>query len=77
MAMAEGVKEGLLVRSVISGMRPGVAFSIELFKDNAGVIAVTANPLSSGKSKHSDVRWHFIRDLVNTKPITVTHVESG
>ena len=32
------------------------------------------NPLSSVKSEHIDVRWLFIRDLVKTKMITVTHI---
>ena len=30
------------------------------------------NVLSSGKSKHIDVRWHFIRDLVKTKALSIS-----
>ena len=63
--MAVGFMEGLFVRSVLSFMQPGVAFPVEMFEDNEGDIAVAENPLSSGKSKRIDVRWHFIR--ISTK----------
>ena len=53
-----------------------IVFPIDLFEDNEGAIAVEEDPLHSGKSKHIDVRRHFIRNLVKTKTITVTHVES-
>ena len=32
------------------------------------------NPLSSGRSKHIDVRWHFTRELVEKKELKVVHV---
>ena len=35
------------------------------------------NSLRSSKSKHINVWWYIIRDLVKTKAIIVMHVESG
>ena len=69
-AMAKGVDKGLLVRPVLSFMQPRVTFPIELFEDNEGAIAGAENHLSSSKSKHIDVRWVFIWDLVNAKANT-------
>ena len=71
--MAEGVKDEVFGRPVLSFIRPRVAFPIELFEGNEGAIARANNPLSSGKS----VRWYLIMNLVKTKAISVTHVESG
>ena len=34
------------------------------------------NPLSSGRNKYIDVRWHFIRELVEKKELKVVHVAS-
>ena len=34
------------------------------------------NPVSLGRSKHIDVRWHFIRELVEKKELKVVHVAS-
>ena len=75
-AMAEGVKEELFVRRFRLCLQQGVTFPIELFEDNEGDIAVAENPISSGKIKHINVRWHFIRDFVKTKAIALVHRES-
>ena len=74
-ALAEGVKEGMFVRSVMSFMQPNV-YEITLMEDNEGAKAMAENPLSSGRSKHIDVRWHFTRELVEKKELKVVHVAS-
>ena len=45
-----------------------------MFVDNDGAIALTSNPLSSARTKHIDVRFHFIRELVRSKTISVEYV---
>ena len=47
-----------------------------LMEDNEGAKAIAENPLSSDRNKHIDVRWHFIRKLVEKKELKVVHVES-
>ena len=42
--------------------------------DNEGVIELAANPLSSARTKHIDVRFHFIRELFRTGTIAVEHI---
>ena len=56
-------------------MQPNV-YEITLMQDNEGVKAMTENPLSSGRNKPIDVRWHFIRGLVGKKELKVVHVAS-
>ena len=51
-------------------------FKIELLEDNEGLKATAENPLSSGRSKHIDVRWHFLRDLVESGDAKIVHVAS-
>ena len=74
-ALAEGVKAGMFVRSVMSFMQPSV-YEISLIEDNEGAKAMAENPLSSGRSKHIDARWQFIRELVEKKELKVVHVAS-
>ena len=74
-ALAEGAKEGMFVRSVMYFMQPNV-YEITLMEDNEGAKAMAENPLSSGRSKHIGVRWHFIRELVEKKELKVVHVAS-
>ena len=45
----------MFVRFVMSFMQPNV-YKITLMEDNEGANALAENPLSSGRSKHIDVR---------------------
>ena len=47
-------------------MEPNVN-EIILMEDNDGAKAMADNPLSLGRSKHMDVRWNFIRELVERR----------
>ena len=51
-------------------------YKISLMEDNEGAKAMAKNPLSSGRSKHIDVRWPFIRKLVETKELKVVYGSS-
>ncbi|CAB1120751.1 unnamed protein product [Ectocarpus sp. CCAP 1310/34] len=63
-AAGEGVKEALLVRAVLSFAAPETSgSSIQVLEDNQGAIALVQNPLSSGRTKHINVRFHLIRGL--------------
>ncbi|CAB1109760.1 unnamed protein product [Ectocarpus sp. CCAP 1310/34] len=45
-----------------------------VLEDNQGAIALVQNPLSSGRTKHIDVRFHFIRGLFGSGDISVKFV---
>ena len=49
---------------------------INVLEGNEGAIALAENPLSSGRSKHIDVRHHFLANLTEEGMIEVTHVPS-
>ena len=74
-ALGDGVKEGLFVKAVSSFIVPSLSEkSIKVLVDNEGAINLAANPLSSARTKHIDVRFHFIRELVRTGTIAVEHI---
>ncbi|CAB1096361.1 unnamed protein product [Ectocarpus sp. CCAP 1310/34] len=71
----EDVKEALFVRAVLSFVTPETSgSSIQVLEDNQGAIALVQNPLSSGRTKHIDVRFHFIRGLFSSGDISVKSV---
>ncbi|WJX73238.1 hypothetical protein P8452_57046 [Trifolium repens] len=47
---------------------------ITLYCDNLSVIYISKNPVQHSKTKHIDIRHHFIRDLVESKVVTLEHV---
>ena len=42
-----------------------------IFEDNQGTIALAYNPVSRQRSKHIDIRYHFIREVLNKGYITL------
>jgi len=44
--------------------------------DNIGAIKLTNNPRISDKSKHIDIAYHYVRDLVENGIINLLHVPS-
>ncbi|KAK2436692.1 secreted RxLR effector protein [Trifolium repens] len=47
---------------------------ITLYCDNLSAINISKNPVQHSKTKHIDIRHHFIRDLVENKVVTLEHV---
>lgn len=47
---------------------------VTLFIDNKSAIDLAKNPVFHGRSKHIDVRFHFIRECIENGDIVVKHV---
>jgi len=47
-----------------------------LMCDNSSTIKLSRNPIMHGRSKHIDVRFHFLRDLTRDKIIELVHCGS-
>ena len=77
-AMADAVKDALFVRDVLGFLVPGKGDKcITVREDNEGAISLVNNPLSSSRSRHIDVRYHFLREKARDKDITVKHVRTA
>uniref|UniRef100_M1A7P8 Copia-type reverse transcriptase n=1 Tax=Solanum tuberosum TaxID=4113 RepID=M1A7P8_SOLTU len=48
----------------------------KIFFDSKSAIALTKNSIFHGHSKHIDIKWHFIRDLVQDKEIMVEYCKT-
>ncbi|CAB1104016.1 unnamed protein product [Ectocarpus sp. CCAP 1310/34] len=56
------------------GVKEALGSSIQVLEDNQGAIALVQNPLGSGRTKHIEVRFHFIRGLFRSGDISVKFV---
>ncbi|XP_050886339.1 uncharacterized protein LOC127091693 [Lathyrus oleraceus] len=45
-----------------------------LYYNNLSAINISKNPIQHRRTKHIDIRYHFIRDLVEDKIVTLEHV---
>ena len=50
---------------------------VELLVDNKSAISLAKNPVHHDRSKHIDIRYHFIRDCVENGKIGVNYVPTG
>ncbi|XP_074374211.1 secreted RxLR effector protein 161-like [Apium graveolens] len=62
------------VLSQITEIKPG---PVVLYIDNRSAIDLAKNPIFHGRSKHIDVRYHFIRDCVEQGLIVIKHVKTS
>lgn len=53
------------MKRVLSKLEYNGSKSPVIFCHNNSTIKLSKNPVMHGKSKHIDVRFHFLRDLVN------------
>ena len=75
-AMAQGAKTALFTKAVLDFLQPELANkTIDLFEDNQEAIAIAGNPITGGRTKHTDVRYHFIRELVEGKVLNIQYTE--
>jgi len=44
---------------------------INVYTDNMGAVALSDNPVFHNQSKHIDIKWHFIWDLIWSKSSTL------
>jgi hypothetical protein len=47
---------------------------LTLYCDNLSAINISKNPIQHSRTKHIDIRHHFIRDLVEEKVVTLEHL---
>lgn len=47
-----------------------------MFCDNLSAINISRNPVQHSRTKHIDIRHHFLRDLVDAKTILIEHIET-
>ena len=75
-AVSESAKEAVWLRGMLGelGYRQG---RTQLNGDNQGSIALANKPAIHSRTKHIDIRYHLIRELIENKTISLGYVESA
>lgn len=73
MAFSDACKEALFIRSFLCDLLSQKC-KILLLNDNQSAQKLTTNNMFHGRTKHIDVRHHFIRDTIKNNLITVNYL---
>lgn len=74
MAANAAACQGIWLRNVLSQITDAEVSPVVLYVDNKSAIDLAKNPVFHGRSKHIDIRYHFIRDCVERGEVIIRHV---
>jgi hypothetical protein len=74
-AMGSAIRETLWLRQLAKEVGLGSDI-ITVYADNQSAIKLTKNPVSSMRSKHIDVVYHFARERVMRKDVKVVYLKT-
>jgi len=76
MAATEAAKQGIWLSNLLVELTRKKQKAVTLYVDNNSAIALMRNPVFHGKSKHIDIKYHFIRERVEAGQIKVERVNT-
>ena len=75
-ALCHGTKEAVWLHRFLNELKYGDCKFIKIFVDNQVSIKLAKNSEYDKRTKHIDVRFHFIRDMVDSNLLEVEYIES-
>lgn len=76
MAATAAACQSIWLRNVLSQVMDECMGPVILYIDNKSAIDLAKNPVFHGRSKHIDIRYHFIRECVERGEIVIKHISS-
>lgn len=76
MAATSAACQGIWLRNVLAQITGESIGPVTLCIDNRSAIDLAKNPVFHGRSKHIDIRFHFIRECVERGEVILKHVPS-
>ncbi|KAM7488108.1 hypothetical protein LguiB_025592 [Lonicera macranthoides] len=72
-AAASCACQALWLRRMLKNLRHAQGKATVVYCDSNSAIKLSKNPVMHGRSKHIDVRFHFLRDLTKDEVVKMTH----
>lgn len=74
--LATTTQESMYLTQLLNGMDNKVYSCTKIHGDNQGAIALSKNPVNRQRSKHIDVKYHFIRNALSEGKIDIVYCPS-
>lgn len=75
-ALTEATKEGLWLKKLLKDFNQHIKYPILMYQDNTSCIKMLTSDKVNNRTKHIDVRYHFVKNLVKEKQFNVIHCPS-
>ena len=75
-ALFHAASEAVFLRQLLSEFQKAPAQTVLIYGDNVGSITLAKHPAYHRKSRHINIKFHFIRRYVSNKNITLAYIPS-
>ena len=75
-SLVEATKEAIHLRDLLQDLSVEVQKPIEIFVDNQACIALSKQSIHNGKTKHFELKHHFIRGLVERGELELKYLQT-
>ena len=75
MSLVSAIQEGKYLASLLFEIT-GLRLTCYLYCDNQGTIALAKNPIKQQRTKHVDIKYHFIRDEIAKGAVCMSYIPS-
>ena len=76
MALSLAAQESIWMHQIIFELKRETAKPMTIYEDNQAAICLSKKPQYHGQSKHIDIKYHFIRDIVKNGAIEVKYCKT-
>lgn len=72
-ALSDAAKEAIYISRFLSEIGLSSLSKVTMYNDNQGAANLAANPVFHSRSKHIDIRCHFIREVLSNHPVSLIY----
>ena len=72
-ALSESCKEAVWLQNLLSDLHNCTNEPILIYEDNQSALCISKSNKGHGKTKHIQVKYHYIRDMINCNKVTVEY----
>ena len=77
MASADATRQAIWLQLLLADLDHKLKHPLPILNDNNAAILLSKNPVHHDRSKHIDMRYHFLRDKVLDNTVELSHVPSA
>ncbi len=76
MALASAAQEAIWMRQLTTDLRNAPTGATVILEDNQSAICMAKNPQFHGRAKHIGIKYHFIREQVNSSTVELKYCQT-